>query len=228
MKLLAIDTATEQCSAALVADRTWSRVIPTARGHADAILPMIDELFAESGLALRDLDGLAFGRGPGSFTGVRIAVSVIQGLALAAQLPVVGISNLATVAQQVCNAESIPIGSRVLVCMDARMHEVYWSVYRVAESGVVELVGEERVSAPADVQVDTAEIAFAVGTGWAAYPELGQRLSIGTPKALLPRALEIAQLGAIELRAGRGVPAARAQPIYLRDNVVAVARDPTS
>ena len=137
MKLLAIDTATEQCSVAIVTDTaTWSRVVPTARSHADMILPMVDALLAESGVTLSQLDGLAFGRGPGSFTGVRIAVSVIQGLALARQLRVVGVSNLAAVAQQAVTLRQLPPGAHILVCMDARMNEVYWAQYCVDANGL--------------------------------------------------------------------------------------------
>ena len=219
MKLLAIDTATEQCSVALAVDGVmFTRVVPTARNHADMILPLVNEVLSEAGLALKELDGLAFGRGPGSFTGVRIAVSVAQGLALATGLPVVGISNLAAVAQLAATTYSLPPGAHVLVCMDARMQEVYWAVYRVGAH--VELVSTETVSAPSAAVVEGIDLAFGVGTGWQAYPLLRERYpGLKLDDGLLPRAAEIAHLGEAALRAGLGVRADQAQPVYLRDDV---------
>src|ERR1700754_1376826 len=121
MKILAIDTATERCSVALRIDgAVIERSVDTPRGHADLILPMLGELLAEGGVTLKQLDGVAYGRGPGGFTGVRIAVGVVQGLAFGADLLTAGVSNLAAVAQQVAKP-----GGRLLVCMDARMGEGY-------------------------------------------------------------------------------------------------------
>jgi len=234
MKILAIDTATEQCSATVVADdATWSRVAPTARAHADLILPMIDDVLRESALKLGDMDCLAFGRGPGSFTGVRIAVSVIQGLALAADKPVVGVSNLAAVAQQAVSVHTMPTGGDILVCMDARMQEVYWAHYRVGLGGNVELVGSEQVSPPAAVTCAAVDRrlpasgveTLGVGTGWRAYSELGRRFpELRVDASLLPRAQEVAHLAIAEFRAGRAVSAAAAQPVYLRDQVAVPSR----
>ncbi|HTE41140.1 MAG TPA: tRNA (adenosine(37)-N6)-threonylcarbamoyltransferase complex dimerization subunit type 1 TsaB [Steroidobacteraceae bacterium] len=228
MKLLAIDTATEQCSAALLIDGAIrSRLLPTARGHADTILPMIDALLMEQGCKVRDLDCLAFGRGPGSFTGVRIAVSVIQGLALATRVPVVGVSNLAAVARQAAVTLELKAAQRILVCMDARMHETYWATYTVLPDGMVEIEGEEQLGGP-DSVVMCGRYAAAVGTAWGAHPELMQRLAkeqcAPVPMSMLPRAIEVAELGAAAYSAGAGVNAADAQPVYLRDNVVAVSR----
>src|SRR4029453_2048008 len=125
MKLLAIDTATERCSVALALDgRIVERIADTPRGHADLVLPMVESVLTEGRVQLADLDGLAYGRGPGAFTGVRIAVGVAQGLSFGAGLLTVGVSDLAAVARQVAQA-----GERVLVCMDARMGEVYWAVF---------------------------------------------------------------------------------------------------
>jgi len=224
MKILAIDTATEQCSVAVVTERaTWSRVVPTARGHADMILPMVDALLKESKFTLAQLDGLAFGRGPGSFTGVRIAVSVIQGLAFASGKLVVGVSNLAVVAQQAATTQKLPANAIILVCMDARMQEVYWAQYRVNDSGLVDLVGTETVGAPSAVDADAASVAFGAGTGWRAYPELRDNYaSLPIDGDMLPRALEVAHLGIREFQAGRATTAALAQPIYLRDQVVSL------
>ncbi len=219
MKILAIDTATERCSVALrTMNVTFARVIDTPRGHADLILTLVQEVLDEAGLALADLDAIAYGRGPGAFTGVRIAIGVAQGLAFGASLPTVGISDLAAVARQVAVA-----GDRVLVCMDARMNEVYWAVFDCHDDGRVIAASIEQVSAPALVDADPAAVTKLAGTGFRAYPELASRFAAQTPIDALPRAAEIAWLGEAALLNGEGRPAHEAQPVYLRDNV-AVAK----
>lgn len=220
MRVLAIDTATERCSVALrIHGQVTQRVIDTARGHADIVLPMVEEILHAAGLSLRDLDGIAYGRGPGAFTGVRIAIGVVQGLAFGADLPTVGISDLAAVAQQVAQP-----GDRALVCMDARMSEVYWATFLCnADSGLVVANDPERVGRPETVEVSDAVNVLA-GTGFRAYPPLATAFpNLAIYDSVLPRAAEIALLGDAELRAGRGRPAAEAQPVYLRDQV-AVAK----
>jgi len=221
MRILAIDTATERCSVALQLDEQLiERRTDTPRGHADLVLPMVASVLAEAGLRLGDLDALAYGRGPGAFTGVRIAVGVAQGLAFGAGLPTVGISDLAAVAQQV----SAP-GERLLVCMDARMSEVYWGLFeRPHDSTLVEPASPERVGSPATMSAAGASIF--VGTGFAAYPEL-RALAPGAPihDAVLPLAGDIARLAAARLLAGEGEPAHLAEPVYLRDRV-AVPKQP--
>jgi tRNA threonylcarbamoyladenosine biosynthesis protein TsaB len=217
MKLLAIDTATERCSVALLVDgRVIERATETPRGHADLVLPMVNDVLAEAGLTLRQLDGLAYGRGPGAFTGVRIAVGVAQGLAYGAQLATVGISDLAAVAQQFAVA-----GARILVCMDARMNEVYWGRFEATGDGLVRPTATERVARPD--AVDPADATVFAGTGFGAYPQLAAaRPGIVVHDAVLPHAREIGQLAAAELRAGRGEPPDQARPVYLRDQVVTV------
>jgi tRNA threonylcarbamoyladenosine biosynthesis protein TsaB len=217
MKLLALDTATERCSVALmIDDRIIERAAETPRGHADLVLPMVEAVLAEGGLTLQQLDGLAYGRGPGAFTGVRIAVGVAQGLAYGAQLMTVGISDLAAVAQQFAGT-----GARVLVCMDARMNEVYWGRFEATPGGLVRAASPERVDRPEAVEAADATV-FA-GTGFGAYPQLAAGREAGSVHgAVLPHAREIAQLGAAELRAGLGQPPERAQPVYLRDQVATV------
>jgi tRNA threonylcarbamoyladenosine biosynthesis protein TsaB len=219
MKILAIDTATERCSVALSVDgHVIHRDQETPRGHADLILPMVDEVLRESGLRLQDLDGLAYGRGPGAFTGVRIAVGVAQGLAFGAQLPTVGVSDLAAVAQQVARP-----GDSVLVCMDARMGEVYWAEFtRIQASALVTPLCIERVNKPEAVVAVGAPTVFA-GTGFKAYPQLISRgYDIVIHDTVLPHAREIALLAEPELGAGHGRPAAEAEPVYLRDQVTFV------
>ena len=216
MKLLAIDTATERCSVALLgAGQVVERAAETPRGHADLVLPMVESVLAEAGMALSDLDGLAYGRGPGAFTGVRIALGVAQGLAYGAQLPTVGISDLAAVAQQFAEP-----GARILVCMDARMNEVYWSRFEVTPAGLVTAAAAERVDPPASVEPCDATV-FA-GTGFGAYPQLTAGRSGIVHDGALPHARHIALLAAAELQAGRGEPADRAKPVYLRDRVATV------
>jgi tRNA threonylcarbamoyladenosine biosynthesis protein TsaB len=218
MKLLALDTATERCSVALLCDGHCSvREIVTPRGHAELILPMVDELLREGSMRLRDLDAIAYGRGPGAFTGVRIAVSVVQGLAYGAVKPVVGVSDLAAVAQA-----STSVG-QILVCMDARMGEVYWCTYRRDLQGFVQPTGPERLSHPEQVDIEATALAAAVGTGFGAYENLAHRYqSVALSPQALPHAREIALLAEPEVRAGRTCSAVAALPVYLRDRVVAI------
>jgi tRNA threonylcarbamoyladenosine biosynthesis protein TsaB len=213
MKLLAIDTATELCSAALLIEGEMrSREIETDRGAAEHILPMIDSLLSESGVSLRALDAIAFGRGPGGFTGVRLAASVTQGLAFAAGLPVVPISDLASVARRALDLD--PTVGRVLVCNDARMQEVYWAYFSRDADGSPVLDGEERVG-PASSVTSSAIPALGAGRGFRAYPELQSRV-FRSEDNLLPRALEIARLAVLQPR----LPPEQAIPIYVRDEVV--------
>jgi tRNA threonylcarbamoyladenosine biosynthesis protein TsaB len=218
MKLLALDTGTERCSAALFIDGVVvaERDTVTPRGHAELILPMIDSLLTEHALKLRDLDALAYGRGPGAFTGVRIAVGVVQGLAYGADRPVVGISDLAAVAQAYKDAET------VLVCMDARMEEVYWCAYQVDEKGMMRALIEERLTSPDRVEYALAT-GMVVGTGLSAYPALAARYAhLAQDPRALPHAREIAMLAAHEVSAGRVQRAQDAMPVYLRDQVVTI------
>jgi tRNA threonylcarbamoyladenosine biosynthesis protein TsaB len=183
----------------------------------------VEELLAEAGLGLRGLDLIAFGRGPGAFTGVRLACSLAQGLALSAQLPVAPVSTLRAVAARALAA--VPQAAQVLVCQDARMHEVYWA--RFARQGDnTSLLGAERLDAPAAVDVQAAEAAIAAGSGFAAYPALAQAWQAQQaavaggvdPLACPPRARDIARLAALDGLA-MAVSAGNALPVYLRDKV---------
>jgi tRNA threonylcarbamoyladenosine biosynthesis protein TsaB len=218
MRLLALDTSTEACSVALLVDDLLRlRFELTERSHADLILPMVDELLAEAGVGLADLDGLAFGRGPGAFTGLRIATGVVQGLALGADLPVAAISSLAAVAEQVPAAA----GETILVCNDARMGEVYWGVYQRKDAAIVGLTPES-VSVPERVGEGVTQVRHAAGNAFSRYPALATRLvaeGLQLYEGIYPRADAVARLGALELAAGRGVPAEMALPVYVRDDV---------
>ncbi len=222
MKLLAIDTATEQCSVALLHDdQLIERCVPTPRGHTDLVLPMVQELLDESGVALTQLDAIAFGRGPGAFTGVRIAIGVAQGLAYALGLPVLPISDLAAVAQQV--AAQLSTGERVLVCMDARMGEIYTGVFAKAVDGLMVVMEPEQLLPPDSLQVSEPRSQVGLGTGFRAYPVLRDRCAgMVIHDDALPRAREIVQLAVRDYVAGLAVPPDQALPVYLRDQVVHV------
>jgi len=231
LRMLAIDTSTEACSAALL----WSdgevrqRFIVTERGHADLILPMIDGLLAEAGCRLRDLDGLAFGRGPGGFTGLRIAAGVTQGLAYGAGLRVAPVSSLAAVAFLATSSTSpASSGEGILVCNDARMNEVYWGCYRFdAGDPCVPLVLTAETVGPADVVQPAPAVMHFAGNGLPRYPALQARLEsagLRYHEGVYPRAEVIARLGERMLQKGEGVDAAGAQPVYIRDDVARPAR----
>jgi len=221
VRILAIDTATESCSAALLVDQQLvHREELLERGHAEAILPMVEGVLAEAGVTLADLTAIAFGRGPGAFTGVRLAASVTQGLAFGAGLPVVPVSDLRALAQRALDSHA-RIGA-VLACADARMQEVYWGCFERAADGLARAAGAEHVSSPAAVQPARrgADRLAGVGSGFALYPELGARLNLDVVlAALLPRAAEIARLAVPDVMAGRFLPAEQALPVYLRDDV---------
>jgi tRNA threonylcarbamoyladenosine biosynthesis protein TsaB len=217
MNILAVDTATERCSVALLlGERVIERTVDTQRGHADLILPMVEAVLAEGAVELRSIDAIAYGRGPGAFTGVRIAVGVAQGLAFGLDVPTFGVSDLAAVALQAAQPDQ-----EILVCMDARMGEVYWARFRCSADGVIEASSEELVSPPEAVQAVHATV-FA-GTGFKAYPRLAPAGARAVDPEILPHAREVARLARPELAAGRGMRAADAAPVYLR-NHVAVAK----
>ena len=219
MRLLALDTATEACSVALLADGEMRlRFELTERSHADLVLPMVDGLLAEAGLRLEDLDGLAFGRGPGGFTGLRIATGVVQGLALGAGLSVAPVSSLAAVAEQVPAGE----GDAILVCNDARMGELYWGVFGRDASGAVDALAAEAVSPPAKVSLDAPGLRHVAGNGIDRHPGFRQRVEaagLQIHDGLYPRADAVARLGARILAAGQGVAPELALPVYIRDDV---------
>jgi tRNA threonylcarbamoyladenosine biosynthesis protein TsaB len=230
VKILALDTSTEACTAALLNDdqRINSPYVEFERGHAEHILPMIDALLASAKLRLADLDAIAFGRGPGGFTGVRLAASITQGLAFGSGTPVLPVSDLRAVAQQVLEAD--PTALTVVVCNDARMQEVYWGVFVRGASGLAELRGDERVSKPSEVTIspDVPTPIHGAGRGFRAYPDLTERLTpllAAVHPALLPRAYEILRIAVKDFEEGRAIPAEQALPVYVRNDV---ARPPAS
>jgi tRNA threonylcarbamoyladenosine biosynthesis protein TsaB len=223
MRLLAIDTTTEACSAALLTGEglLWRAEEP-GRGHAERILAMVDELLAEADLVLGALDGIAGCIGPGAFTGVRIGVSVVQGLCLGAGLPAVAVTSLEALAVRHLEEAAGP----VLVCLDARMGELYWGTYAADAEQGVRALSAAAVGPAAGVQLPDAGLAgirwSGCGRGLAAYPELVTRLQLAcgpAASAALPDARGVAALGLRRLRAGAGVDPALLAPLYLRDQV---------
>lgn len=219
-RLLALDTSTEACSVALLdGESVDERFIIAPREHMQRLLPMVDELLAAHGLTLHQLDAIAFGRGPGSFTGLRICLGVAQGLAFGAELPLVPISSLAVLAQGARSASGEPI----LAAIDARMDEVYWSWFQRGSDGLVMPLGPEAVTAPELVAplANLTETAapVGVGSGFTYAVRLGVQGFARTDAAALPRAADLARLALPHWQQGLVVPAEEALPVYLRDEV---------
>lgn len=227
MRLLAIETSTIACSVALSVDGHVSERYELApQRHAELVLPMAESLLAEAGLELAALDAVAFARGPGAFTGLRIAAAVTQGLAFGAGLPVIPVSTLAALAQGAAGEHG---ADRVLAAMDARMNEVYWGAFGTGEDGLVHALGAECVCPPEQVPVLDGDGWFAAGDGWAAHgaaleARFGVRLT-GRDEARYPRARDVARLALAVHRREGGLPAEQALPVYLRDRV---AKKPAS
>lgn len=225
MKLLALDCSTEACSVALLDDggdiiRVTEKTEPAPRQHTQRLLPLVDQLLVDTGTSLQQLDAIAFGRGPGSFTGLRICLGAVQGLAFGADLPVVPISTLAALAQTAVNAGHG--GSTIVSTLDARMDEIYWAVYNSTGQGI-ELIDQERLTAPEQLleghSVDRANTT-AVGSGHHYHDRI---TPTGVFKAwyaeMLPSAKAIAQLARLDYQQGKTCRADEALPTYLRDEV---------
>lgn len=222
MKLLAIDTSTDACSAALLlGDELTHRSCIAPRKHADILLPMLDELFADAGISLTQLDALAMGCGPGAFTGLRIAAGVVQGLAYAADLPVARISTLTALAQRGWREFGV---EKVLCGLDARLQEVYWSACVLTDEGVMSPVDGERVCRPEAVPQPAGGIWLGLGSAWQSYQTaLSKRLSLYCHHwhgDCYPDARDIATLGLHAWRSGQTVTAEQVVPVYLRNNIV--------
>lgn len=221
LKILAVDTATEACSAALlVGDKLYSRWEEAPRDHTRKILPMVQAVLEDAGISLSALDAIAFGRGPGSFTGVRIGISVAQGLAFGAGVPLIGISTLAAMAQ---GAYRLDGAQQVLTAIDARMNEVYFGRYELIDDRM-QLVGDEVVSEPAalvDVRGKLAGPVTCVGTGFETYGETLSGLAdeLAVSQVRFPAAEDMLPLARAAWLAGEAVPVEQATPVYLRDKV---------
>jgi len=224
---LAIDASTEACSVALqVNGKMYSRYDLCPQSHSLQLLPMVDELLTEAGIIISQCDGLVFGRGPGSFTGVRIGVGVAQGLAFAANLPVVGVSSLQAMAQLAFMQGKLnEQQTGVIAAIDARMGEVYNGYFMLDENNIMQPQCTETVIAPEQLAQHLSTVVhnaeYGVGTGWDAYSEQLSTLksNAGTPEILFPSAEAMLAIGVTELEQGRGVAAEEAQPVYVRDTV---------
>lgn len=213
--IIAIETSSELASAALVhGDQVIAREAPGVQNHSQSILPMVQQLLQQAGITLNQCDAIAFGAGPGSFTGVRTACGVAQGLAFGADLPVIPVVTLLAMAHACREANGV---SDVLAVMDARMDEVYWAQYRY-ENGWQTII-EPTLSAAIAV-APVGEIA-ACGNGLAAYAPAFSALPQSTSMRpdIMPHARQIAQLARIAFAEGKTVSARDAQPIYLRNKV---------
>lgn len=222
MRILAIDTATEACSAALWNDGTTTAHFELCpREHTQRILPLVQAILTETGITLTELDALAFGRGPGSFTGVRIGIGIAQGLALGAGLPMIGVSTLATMAQGACRKTG---ATRVLAAIDARMGEVYWAEYQRDAQGVWHGEATEAVLKPDAVNARLQQLDgewATVGTGWQAWPEMANDapVTLVDGEMLLPAAEDMLPLACQLLADNKTVAVEHAEPVYLRNEV---------
>lgn len=215
MQILALETSTDFGSCALWRDGVLSeRICPAGKPHSETLLPLVRELLAEAGVTVGQLDGIAFGVGPGAFTGLRVACGAAQGLAVAANVPLLQVTSLETLA-------TLGGADRVLALLDARMGEVYSGAY-LRQGDAYELQGEIRVSAPEAVVLPEGPGWLACGNGIAAYPALLERLTAaGIPvhADILPTAAAVAVLAAPRAMRGEGIDAGLAAPLYVRDKV---------
>lgn len=221
--ILALDATAEQCSAALLLDgRVLSRSQHAPRDHTQMLLAFVDTLLTEAQITLSDLDAIAFGAGPGSFTGLRIAASIAQGLAFGAEKPVIPVSSLRTIAYE-CH-ERYGVKS-VMAALDARKNEVYWGLYQWDKKAGMVLKGEEIVKPAGDVPLPKGSSHWVgVGSGFHAYPDAFSAHTQGREAALyrdiVPEAQAVAKLAAHDFAHGLMLPAEEAIPVYIRNDVV--------
>lgn len=219
MNLLALETATDRCSVALrTGERVCARVDERPRVHARRVLGMVEECLAEGRIGAHEVDAYAFGRGPGSFTGVRIAAGVIQGLAFGTGRPVVPVS---TLAGHAVAASRLHGARKTAVCVDARMGECYWGLYRMTADGLADPLAPDALARPEALDLPSEAGWFGAGTGWASWPELAASLGpdASIDAALLPEAIDLLGLARRAYLAGEAVSPAEALPVYLREEV---------
>lgn len=219
MNLLALETATECCCVALSCDgEIIARSEYAPRRHAELLLPMCEEVLAEGGISRRQLDAIAVGRGPGAFTGVRLAISAAQGMALALDLPVIPVSSLAALALDAAND-----GHPILAVIDARMGEIYAGAFERGNDGLVAAITAETVGGADRLSLPRPGPWHVIGSGWDSYRETLleqlQFVPISAEGQRFPQAAAVVRLAARELAAGNSVAAEFAMPTYLRDKV---------
>lgn len=222
-KILALDTATQACSVALnLNGQIHENFVIAPQDHTRRLLPMVDQLLAQHAVSLRDLDAIAFTHGPGSFTGLRICVGIVQGLAFGADLPVVGVSTLETMAVSAGRLLGLRAGTTVLPVLDARMGEVYWGGYRLQQgSPRPQVLLNDQVTSPSDLAAHFhEEELFIVGSG---CPLLDQSevdaRGARCEEALYPHAYDLANIAHALVAAGQTQSAMDARPIYIRNEV---------
>ena len=217
IKILAIESATDSCSVALrVGKNTKQSISMQPRSHSELILPMVDELMSEAGLEIKQLDAIAFGCGPGSFTGLRIATGMVQGLAFGSNVPVVAVSSLAVLAQTAYRLYGI---KNLISSFDARMNEIYWAVYCQNEQGLMELQGQEKVCLPEDVVLENDNVKFGAGSGGIyleAFQKKYPRIE-GWVLECVPEAIDLLDLAEAEYQKGNRLSPEEALPVYLRE-----------
>ncbi len=218
-KILIIDTSTEACSVALAYNDCveWQFDI-TPQSHTKMVLPMVDSLLKQADLTAKDLDAIAWGRGPGSFTGVRIGTGIMQGLALGANKPVIALSTLAAMAQQAIEEHN---ATHIMAAIDARMGEVYWGIYQNI-NGLAVLVDEEVVMSPENLKQGSfsAQQYVGVGSAWKVYPQLSELANITVLDDILyPHAKAMTKLAKDAWTSDKAVDVEDAAPVYVRDTV---------
>ncbi len=220
MKILAIETATEACTVALrFNNEVLERYEIKPREHSLLVLPMIDELLSAAGISKKQLDVIAFGCGPGAFTGVRIAASITQGIAFAVDVPVVPVSTLAGLAQGAYRKYGL---RQILPVIDARMDEIYFAQYTLNQSGIMQSVSPEIVIAPDRVELPNTGHWLGVGSGWDRYNNVllrQQSSAVTWNPGRLPHAQDIALIGQVMNEQGLTVCAEEAIPVYVRNQV---------
>lgn len=220
--ILAIETATEACSAALLHNDQLSELYELApQKHNSLILPMCEELMRQANIHFSQINALAFGCGPGSFTGLRIAAGIIQGLAFAHQLPVIPVSTLRALAQELHRKTG---AKKILASLDARVHEIYWSEYQLDNSNLMHTNHSERLIKPEDIIIPESNNWIGVGSAWSVYGEqlkniLGNKLTQIVPD-IYPTATAVILCAQQDYLAGKYVSAENAVPVYLRDKIV--------
>jgi len=216
LNLLAFETSSDVCSVALLVGDQLQMRRTSGQKHSSLILPMADELLAEFGLTVSQLNAVAFGRGPGSFTGLRIGAGVVQGIAFAAGLPVVPVSSLAALAQG-------DDSDRIAVAVDAHMRQVYWGTFERNAEGLMQAAMAEQLVNPDEIEIPAAGKWIGVGSGWDAYADAlsGRMVSrlAQWQQHCYPLAQQIALLGQAAFQKGDCVTPEQASPVYLRDKV---------
>jgi tRNA threonylcarbamoyladenosine biosynthesis protein TsaB len=233
MKILAVDSTTEACSVALLdiggdpcvdSGQCVELLEIAPREHSQRLLPMVDQLLSGSGCRLADLDAIAYGRGPGSFTGLRICLGLVQGLAYGANLPVIAVSSLAALAQSAFDKDLVNETDTVVASFDARMDELYWGVF-AAQNGVMTAQCDEQLTAPEsllmpkEVSLSADSQLIGIGNGW----QYAQRISADSysryDDSVFPHASAVARLAVVDWINGLSCSADQAQPTYIRDQV---------